>query len=126
MSTPSSQGSAVSWNGSPIGRLTSFRVSPGSAVYEEVTNVNSPVVGFGGNARIAKQYDCTAIEPGEVEIGMFGVPPFVLAERGQRGTVGVAFAGGSLFAEAFLDNFEVAGQVGEFLVGTARFRLSGF
>jgi hypothetical protein len=126
MSTPSSQGATVSWNGSPLGRLTSFRASPGSGVYEEVTNVTSRVVGEGGNARIQKQYDCTAIEPGSLDIGVFGAPPFVLDQRGERGTVSLIFNGGSLFADAYLDNFDVSGQVGEFLVGTARFRLSGF
>lgn len=56
----------------------------------------------------------------------FSAPPFVLTQRGEKGMVSLTFDGGSLFADAYLDNFDVSGQVGEFLVGTARFRLSGF
>ena len=126
MPTPTSQGSSVSFGGVPLGRVTSFRASGGSAVYQEVTNVQSPVLGSGDNARVVKQYSCTAVEPGIVEIGCYGAPGFILDDRGTQGTVLAEWPTGSLSADAYLDDFDVAGQVGEFLVGTARFRLSGF
>jgi len=126
MSTPTSQGSSVSFGNVPLGRVTSFRASGGSAVYQEVTNVTSTVLGADGDSRVVKQYTCTAVEPGIVEIGCYGAPPYVFDSRGTRGEVAVAWSGGGLSADAYLDDFEVAGQVGEFLVGTARFRLSGF
>lgn len=112
----------MSWNGVPISRLTSFKAQYGSAVYEEVTNVTSTVVGTGANSRTLKQYDCVAVEPGTVEVGIFGCPPFSVSDKGKRGTLLVSFDGGTVSGDAFLDDFDVSGQVGQFLVGTARFR----
>ena len=126
MPTPSSQGSSVSWKGSSLGRVTGFRFSAGSAAYQEVTGVDSTVLGTGDESRMVKQYACTAVEPGTLEVSVFGCPPFVLNDRGSNGTVGLTFNGGGLSADAYLDDFEVSGQVGEFLNGTARFKLSGF
>jgi hypothetical protein len=57
MPTPSSQGSIVSVAGSPIGRLRNFRVSPGTAQFEDVTNVGSDVIGAGWNARVLREID---------------------------------------------------------------------
>lgn len=125
MPTPSSQGSSVSFAGVNIGRLTSFKFSPGNAVIEEATSVVSPVIGTGGNARIVKQYDCVAIDPGSVDIGLFGSPPFLPKQTGLQGTVSVTFNGSTFSINAYLDSFDVTGNVGEFLVGTARFRISG-
>lgn len=128
MPTPSSQGSTVSFAGSSIGNLTGFRFAHGSAVYQEVTNVTSPVVGTSTNSRIVKQYDCIAIEPGTCEVSLYGAPSGLAAQnqKGLRGSLVVSFAGSSYTMEAFLDSFEVAGNVGEFLNGTARFRITGF
>ncbi len=126
MPTPSSQGSSVTWKGVPIGRLTSFQSSAGTAVYEEVTGVESPVIGTGNNARVIKQYTCTAVEPGTLDIGVYGAPPFILDDRGSSGTVVASWDGGGFTVDAILDDFNISGRVGEFLTGTARFRFSGF
>lgn len=124
-SPPSSQGVTVSWGGFFIGNLTSFKATAGTAVFEEVTNVTSAVIGSGGDARVVKQYDCTAIDPGGVDIGLFGTPSAVLTQVGEQKTVSVTWADGSLSCDAFLETFDVTGNVGEFLAGTARFRFSG-
>jgi|LakMenEpi03Aug12_release.lakeMendotaPanAssembly.Ray.scaffolds.fasta_scaffold62507_6 hypothetical protein len=125
MSTPSSQGATLSFNGSRLGSITRFRASPASAVYFEKTHVSSEVVGFGAEARVLKSYDCTAIDPGTVEVTLWGCPPYNNEMVGLKGTVSLLFAGGSLSLPAFLDSFEVTGQVGQFLVGSAVFRLTG-
>jgi len=125
MPTPSSQGASVTWDGVPLGRVTRFRASPGTAVYAETTHVGSQVVGSGSNTRVVKTQDCVGIDPGSVEVGLFGCPPYPAASIGTRATVNVAFEGGNLVQEAYLDSFDVTGQVGEFLVGQAVFRISG-
>ena len=125
MPTPSSQGSTCSFNGQSLGTMTRFRVSPGAAVFAEKTNITSEVVGSGANARIVKTYDCVAIDPGTVEVTLYGCPPYTNAEIGSRGTVSVQFAGGSLSRPAYLETFDVTGSVGEFLVGQAVFKLTG-
>lgn len=125
MPTPSSHGSSCSFNGLALGRVTRFRVSPGSAVFVEKTNITSEVVGYGANSRIVKTYDCVAIDPGTVEVTLFGCPPYANEDIGTRGTVSVSFEGGSLSRPAYLESFDVTGSVGEFLVGQAVFKLTG-
>ena len=125
MPTPSSQGSSCSFNGQTLGRMTRFRISPGAAVFAEKTNITSEVVGVGANSRIVKTYDCVAIDPGTVEVTLYGCPPYANADTGTRGTVSVSFEGGSLTRPAYLETFEVTGSVGEFLVGQAVFKLTG-
>lgn len=120
----SSQGSAVIWNYVTLGYLTGFTCSPASAVFAEKTNVTSSVQGTGNNSRVVKQYDCIAIDPGSVTVSMYGVPPYVVADTGLKGPLQVAFSGGSLSADAYLERFEVTGSVGEFLTGQAVFRIA--
>lgn len=123
--TPTSQGSTVSFGGQALGKLTNWKLAPGSAQFEEYTNVGSTVLGTGQDARVVKQYLCTAIDPGGVDVTLFGCPPYTIGGIGSRGTLAVTFTGGSLSLEAYLETFDVTGQVGEFLVGTARFKFSG-
>ena len=124
MSTPSSQGASVTFNGLPIGLLTRFRCAPGTAVYAETTNVTSSVVGTGANTRVVKSYDCVAIEPGTVEVGVYGCPNYAAPDIGTKATVTVTGDGINFSAQAYLDSFDVTGQVGEFLNGQAVFRLA--
>jgi hypothetical protein len=125
MPTPTSHGSTLAFDGTPLGRITGWRESPAQAVYAEKTNVTSPVVGFGSAARILKSYDCVAIDPGQVEVTLWGCPPWGYSDTGRRGAVSLAFDGGSLNLPGYLDSFEVVGAVGQFLVGRAVFRLTG-
>jgi hypothetical protein len=115
----------VSFGGTPIGRLTGFRVSPGNAVFEDVTNVGSDVVGTGASARVLREIACTGIEPGSVDINLFGCPPYLTADIGMSGPLAVTFAEGSFAFQAHLETFEVTGSVGQFLTGSARFRIAG-
>lgn len=125
MPTPTSHGATCVFNGYLLGTVTRFRASPAQAVYAEKTNVTSPVVGFGAAARILKSYDCVAIDPGTLEVTLWGCPPFAYLDIGLRATASFNFDGGSINLPAYLDSFEVTGQVGQFLVGQAVFRLTG-
>ena len=126
MPVPVSQGSTVSFGGVPIGLLTSIRVSPAQAVIEDATNVTSPVWGAGGSARVVRQYQCVAVDPGTVEVGIYGAPQFVLLDIGATGSLAVDVEGGGITAEAVLESFDVTATVGETLVGSARFRFTGY
>jgi hypothetical protein len=125
MSTPSSQGSTCSFAGKALGRVTGWRAAPGTAVFVESTNITSTILGSGDGTRIVKQYDCIAIDPGTVEVTLYGCPPFSSLEIGLRGTVVVTFDGGFVSRIAYLQDYDVTGQVGQFLVGKASFKLSG-
>lgn len=108
-----------------IGRLTNWRATPATARFEEVTNVGSRVIGVGVNTRVVSQFDCLGVEPGGADVSMRDVPPFILEECGKRSTLTVSFATGAYVYDAFLETFDTTGTVGQFLVGTARFRFSG-
>lgn len=123
--TPTSQGSAVSFGGVALGRLTSWRLQPGTANFEEWTHVGSTVIGSGSQARVVKQFFCSSITPGGVTIRMFGCPPFAPFDIGHNAGLGVAWDGGSLSIDSYLEDFDVTGSVAEFLVGTAQFKFSG-
>lgn len=125
MPTPTSQGSIVTFGGTSIGRLTSFRVTPATAVIEDVTNVGSDVIGSGATARVLREIACTGVEPGGVDITLFGCPPFIGEDTGHEAYLVVAFDGGTIQNYAILESFEVTGNVGQFLTGAARFRFMG-
>jgi hypothetical protein len=123
---PSAQGSIVMFGTTQIGRLTDWKVAPGTARFEEVTNVGSPVLGTGVNTRVLSQYDCLGVDPGGADVSMRDVPPFVLEDCGKRAVLSVSCEAGTYIYDAFLETFDTTGRVGQFLVGTARFRYSGF
>ncbi len=115
----------MTFAGMSIGRLTNWRLTPGTAMFTNVTNVGSRVIGTGVDSRVVNQYECLGIEPGGADVRLRDCPPFIVDHTGMRGVLVVGFATGSFTFDAFLETFDVAGNVGEFLVGTARFRFSG-
>lgn len=125
MPTPTSQGATVTFGETLIGRLTSFRVTPATAVIEDVTNVGSDVLGSGETARVVREIACTGVEPGGVDVTLFGCPPFIPEDTGHLAVLAVSFDGGTIGNWAILESFEVTGNVGQFLTGAARFRFMG-
>lgn len=121
----SSQGSTVSFDGDNLGQLTGWNLSAGQAITADVTGAESEVFGTGETARVLRQLDCVGIEPGRLQVRLFGCPPYTVSEIGSKGTLVVAFTGGSLMAQAILDSFEVEGAAGELLRGQASFILTG-
>lgn len=125
MPTPTSQGSTCIFNGALLGTVTRFRASPAAAVYLERTNITSTVIGTGAASRVLKTYDCVAVDPGTLEVTLWGGPPYGYSDVGLRATATFTWDGGSISLPAYLDSLEVVGQVGQFLVGQAVFRLTG-
>lgn len=125
MPTPTSQGSTCIFNGALLGTVTRFRASPAAAVYLERTNITSTVIGLGAASRVLKTYDCVAVDPGTLEVTLWGGPPYGYSDVGLRATATFTWDGGSISLPAYLDSLEVVGQVGQFLVGQAVFRLTG-
>lgn len=122
---PTSQGSTVSFNGTAIGRLKAWQVSPGTAQFEDVTGSDAPILGSGDSARIVQQIACLMVEPGSASISLFGMPPFAPTSIGSKGTLAIAFSTGSVSLPAILEKYDGSGQVGEFLDGSASFRFTG-
>lgn len=120
-----SQGSTVAFNGSNLGELLEFRLSPGAAQLSDATGVSGSTYGSGSELRLIKQVDCTTVDPGSVSVRLLGCPPYTDDDIGSRGTLAVSFTGGSFSMEAILTNFEVEGSVGDLLRGSAEFSFTG-
>lgn len=125
MPTPTSQGATVSWGG-PIGSLTSIKLTSGQAKFEDSTGLDAQTYGSGETTRVVRQYDCTEVEPGGADVALRGVPPYVLSDIGDHQTLSITLDGGGISVDAYLESFDVTASVGEFLVGTARFRFTGY
>lgn len=120
-----SQGSTVSFDGSGLGQLTGWSLEGGKAITVDITTIESSIYGTGDNTRIRRELDATGIEPGKLSVRLLGCPPYAVADIGTRGDLSVDFDGGSLSGQAILDDFRVEGSVGELLVGSATFTLTG-
>lgn len=122
---PTSQGSTVTFNGEELGSLTGWNLSAGAAVISDATTVESSIFGTGDRARVMREVHCVAIDPGRLQVRLFGCPPFVISEIGTRATLELTFTGGALSCEAILDSFDVEASAGELLRGQANFYLTG-
>lgn len=121
----SSQGTAVSFGDVPIGYLKSFDSSAEVASLEDVTNITSPVVGSGADARVVKQYDALMIEPVKLTLSFWGSPPFSASDVGTKAELAFSGAGAVISGEAVLMSIGHAGRAGEYSEGTATFQLTG-
>jgi hypothetical protein len=119
------QGSTVSFNGSPIGQLLSWDVTPASASVTDSTSQDSTILGTGDDARVVKQVDCVAIDPGTASITFLGTAGFVVNDTGMSGSLAVSSDAGDVTLDAILISFQITGAVGELIKGTANFQFTG-
>ena len=114
------QGATVDFNGA-IGSALGFTVSPGSASATDVTSHNSSVV----DGRVIRDYVCLAIDSGTATVRLLGMPAYTRNNIGTTGVFSVTTSSGSVSANAILSSFEIEGEVGELLRGSATFILTG-
>ena len=120
-----SQGSAVLFNGFPIGELLSWEVTPAQAVTVDATSQDSTILGAGGLARVVRQVDCVAIDPGSASITFLGNGGFSTNDTGTVGELTVASEAGFFSLSAVLSSFTITAAVGELIKGTANFQFTG-
>lgn len=120
-----SQGSTVSFNGSPIGELLNFTVSSPTAATTEVTGSTATVIGSGGDSRAARVYDATAIDSGQVSVRLLGMPAYSSEDIGTAASLSFSTPDGGEAFDAILLSFEVEAAVGELLRGSATFLVMG-
>lgn len=124
-SPATSQGSTVSFNGIPIGSLLSWEVTPAQATTTDATSQDSTILGAGPQARVVKQVDCTAIDPGTASITFLGGSDFVQNDTGMTGVLAITSDAGTISIEAILVSFTITASVGELIKGTAGFQFTG-
>lgn len=120
-----SQGSTVSFNGVPVGELLSWDVTPATASVTDATSQDSTILGSGADARVVKQVDCVALDPGTATITFLGSGGFVVNDTGMSATLSVTSEAGSVSLDAILVSFQITGSVGELIKGTANFQFTG-
>lgn len=124
---PDSQGATLYFNGQVLGVLQGVSPSFAAGNVHEVTNMRSPVVGTGQNARVIKQYNVTSIEPGTITARFLGSPDLARNDIGRPGFLVFSWpAGGSLSGPAFLQTLDAEFQKGELIQWAAVFQFSGF
>ena len=116
---------SVEFDGVPIGYLTGFEWEAKAGEVHETTNVTSPVIGSGANARVQRQYDCTSVEPITLNITFKGPPSFTQDDRGLKANLVFTAPGASFSGEAILQSFAHSGRVNQLSEGTASFQLTG-
>jgi hypothetical protein len=119
------QGSTVSFNGVPVGELLSWDVTPANASVTDATSQDSTILGSGADARVVKQVDCVAVDPGTASITFLGSAGFVVNDTGMSGALAVTSDAGNVTLDAILVSFQITGAVGELIKGTANFQFTG-
>lgn len=120
-----SQGSTVFFNNFPVGELLSWDVTPATASVTDATSQDSTILGSGADARVVKQVDCVALDPGTATITFLGSGGFVVNDTGMSGPFMVVSDAGIVVLDAILVSFQVTGSVGELIKGTANFQFTG-
>lgn len=118
----SAQGTTVYFDGVLIGWLTGFDEGSQVGQLVETTNVTSPVVGTGANARVVKSYDCTSIEPPTFAFTFFGPPSYGPNDVGKKATLTFNGAGRYWTGTAILREFNHAGRPNQYTTGGASFQ----
>jgi hypothetical protein len=125
MPPPSSHPCFVSFAGVTLGRLTGFDNEFAGGSLQDATSGDSRVVGYGANARVVKQWDCTSIESGTLSLTFWGPPGFSPDDRGTRGVLTFSAPESTYSAEAILVRFSHSGRAGQYASGSAEFQFTG-
>jgi hypothetical protein len=124
---PSSQGAVLSFRGQVLGVLQGSSQSFAVGNKHDATNMRSPVIGSGQNARVLKQYNATSIEPGTFTARFLGSPDLARNDIGGPGMLTFTWgSGNALSGEAFLETLDAEFAKGELIVWAAVFQFSGF
>ncbi len=121
----SSQGTTVSFDGTALGRLTSFDSSAQAGQLADVTSAASRLIGTGPGTRVVSSYDCTLIEPPVLTLGIFGPPSFTPDDVGRIATLAFSAPGNTKSGLAVLTGISHRGQAGQYSEGTATFQWIG-
>lgn len=123
---PSSHGFSAAFGGVTLGKVQRFRLSLPGGQLVDVTAQGATVVGTGGNARVVRQVDITAIDPMTLEVEFFGNPSSLgPTDRGRRATLAASCGAFSVSSSALLTNIEFSGQVRDKIRGVAQFTFDG-
>lgn len=120
-----SQGSAVFFGVDQLGDLLSWEVTPAQAVTADATSQDSTILGAGSSARVVRQVDCVAVDPGTASVTFLGSNGLFTNLVGSSASLTVASEAGVVSLNAILVSFTITAAVGELIKGTANFQFTG-
>ena len=121
-----SQGATLYFNGVELGRMQGVDTSVAAGNVQEVTSLKSPVMGQGQNARLLKQYNCTSVEPGTMQLRFIGSAGLNRNDIGGPGRLVLTWPNGTLSWIAFCSDLQAGFSVGQLQQWTATFQATGF
>jgi hypothetical protein len=124
---PSSQSAQILFDNVSLGFVVDVSPSFGVGNVQEVTDLQSTVIGDGAGSRVIRQYNVTSIEPGDLQARFLGSPSLTRADIGKPGTLAFRWSGGKeISGKAFATSLDSEFRVGELIQWSATFRFSGF
>jgi len=121
-----SQGATLTFDGVELGTYISMNPSWSASGVHETTSSDSPILGVGTKTRVLRQYNCSAVEPGQVVVKFLGNPALSFGNMGKEGLLAITWTGGSYSGYGFataLDGEIVSGEVIKWFM---EFRFSGY
>jgi len=125
MPVQDSQGALVYWNGLELGTYVSISPSWSAASPYECTNASSLIVGEGSGARVLKQYNASAIEPGAAVVEFIGNVSLTIDDIGAAGILAISWPGFSYTARGFIQNLGAVAARGELVQCSLTIQFSG-
>lgn len=120
MPIASSQGSSVSFGGSPLGSVVTIRATGPTASTADITSMDSPMDG----GLVVRETDVLSLEPASVVVTFVG-PPATTAV-GTKAELSVDIGGDEVISgQAFLARYEIEASVGDIVRASATFQLTG-
>jgi hypothetical protein len=121
-----SQGATLLFNGVELGTYVSMLPSWQTGNVHETTSAISPVLGRGTDARVLRQYNVSAMEPGQVQVRFLGNPTLSLNQIGVTGTLAIVWPGGYYSGAGFAIDLNGDIKAGELIQWTMTFQFSGY
>ena len=121
-----SQTATLLFDGEELGVYVGMSPKWSVGSVHETTNKDSPILGIGTDARVLKQYNCTTMEPGMVEMRFIGNPNLTLQNIGKTGMLAISWPGGSYSGKGFAIDLQGDMASGELIRWSMTFQFSGY
>jgi len=121
-----SQTATLLFDGEELGVYVGMSPKWSVGSVHETTNKDSPILGSGTDARVLKQYNCTTMEPGMVEVRFIGNPNLTLQNIGKTGMLSISWTGGSYSGKGFAIDLQGDMASGELIRWSMTFQFSGY
>jgi len=122
---PHSQGTAVTFDGVAITKVTGVTAGGGSVKTVDTTSMACKVVGSGLSRRVVLEEHTGDVSLGSIEVTFLGAQAFSVMDEGRFGIVSVAWSAGNISNYAKLESFKLSAAVNDVIRGSITFKMTG-